>query len=84
MLFEKFVKTELTRGHYQVVIYYELQQGLTRQLCINELISKFGDEAPSFATVKRWFNEFNHAVVLRSTLREGRPKSVVLENIDAV
>ena len=51
-----------------------------------KLIFTFGDEAPSYATVKRWYNEFNsdrHS--LTDQFRKDRPKSVVgPENINAV
>ena len=32
---------------------------LSRQECIDQLISTFGDEALSYTTVKRWYNNFN-------------------------
>ena len=59
---------------------------MTRQECIDQLISTFGDEAPSYASVKRWYNEFNRGRhLLIEEFCKGRPKSVVgPENINAV
>ena len=50
---------ELTLENVREMIYYDFRRGLSRQKCINQLISSFGDEAPSYATVKRWYNEFD-------------------------
>ena len=68
------------------MIYYDFPSGLWRQKCIDQLISTFGDEAPSYATVKRWYNEFNRGRhSLTDEFRKGRPKSVVeTENINVV
>lgn len=77
---------DLTRENFRAMIFYDFRRGLTRQQCFDQLNSTFGDEAPHFATVKRWFNEFDRGrSSLQDQFREGRPKSVVLpENIDAV
>ena len=52
----------------------------------NQLVSTFGDEAPSKTTVDRWYQEFSLGRrSLQDEFREGRPTSVVLpETIDAV
>ena len=68
------------------IIFYNFRCGLTQQQYIDEVISILGDEAPSSASVYRWYGEFNRA---RSSLQyefpEGRPKSVVVpETIDTV
>ena len=77
---------ELTREKFRAMIYYNLRRRLSRQVCIDQLISTFGDETPSYDTMKRWYNEFNlgrHS--LTDEFRKGRPKSVVVpENINAV
>ena len=74
---------ELTREHFRAIIFHNFRRGLSRQECIDELKSLYGDEAPSYSTVKNWFNEFNRG--RRSLEDEGRPKTVVVpENIDAV
>ena len=47
----------------------------------------YAGEAPSYGTVKTWFNEFNCGLrSLKVEVREGRPNTTadVLENIDAV
>ena len=57
------------------MICYDFLRGLSRKECINQLISTFGDEAPSYATVKRWYNEFNRGChSLTDEFHKGRPK----------
>jgi len=50
------------------------------------IVFLYGDKAPSYSTVKKWYNEFNRGrSSLQDEFREGRPKSAVTpENIDAV
>ena len=50
---------ELTRENFRAMIYYDFRRRLSRQECIHLLIPTFGDEAPSYANVKRSYNEFN-------------------------
>ncbi|XP_031627958.1 uncharacterized protein LOC116343836 [Contarinia nasturtii] len=78
-------KMELTRENFRTMIYYEFRLGLSRQECIDQLVSTFGDEAPSFSTMKNWYNEFNRGRgLLKNEPHEGRLKSVVVpQNIDA-
>lgn len=77
---------ELTREHFRAIIFHNFRRGLSRQECIDELNSLYSDKAPSYSTVKNWYNEFNRGRrSLQDEFREGRPKSVVVpENIDAV
>lgn len=77
---------ELTREHFRAIIFHNFRRGLSQQQCISELNSLYGDEAPSQDTVYRWFREFSRGRnSLKDDFREGRPKSVVVqENIDAV
>ena len=77
---------ELNRKHFRAIIFYNFRRGLIQQQCINELLSIFGDEAPTKTTVYRWYGEFNRGrSSLQNEFREGRPKSVVVpEAIDAV
>ena len=77
---------ELTREHFRAIIFHNFRRGLSRQECIDELKSLYGDEAPSYSTVKNWYNEFNRGRrSLKDEFREGRPKTAVVpENIDAV
>ena len=76
----------LTRENFRAMIYYDFRRRLSRQEWINHLISTFVDKAPSYATVKHWYNEFNngrHSLI--NEFRKGSPKSVVgPENINAV
>jgi hypothetical protein len=40
--------------------------------------SLYGDKAPSYRTMKKWYNEFNlERSSLQDDFREGRPKSAV-------
>ena len=77
---------ELTREHFRVVIFYNFWRALLRQECIDELKSLYGDEAPSYSTVKPRFDEFSQGwCSLKENVCEGRPKTaVVSEKIDAV
>jgi histone-lysine N-methyltransferase SETMAR len=77
---------ELTREHYRAIIFHNFRRGLSRQGCADELSALYGFKAPSYSTVKNWYNEFNRGrCSLQDEQREGRPKSaVVQENIDAV
>ena len=77
---------ELTRENFRVIIYYDFRRGLSKQKCMDQLISTFSDKAPPYSTVKRWYNEFNpghHS--LTDQFCKVRPKSVVgPENINTV
>ncbi|XP_037952518.1 uncharacterized protein LOC119682999 [Teleopsis dalmanni] len=77
---------ELTREHCRAIIFQNFRRGLSRQECIGELKSLYGDEAPSYSTVKNWLNEFNRGRrSLKDEFREGRPKTAVVpDNIDVV
>ncbi|XP_037958961.1 uncharacterized protein LOC119688351 [Teleopsis dalmanni] len=79
-------KMELTLGHFHAIIFHNFRRGLSRQECNDELKSLYGDEAPSYSIVKKWFNEFNRGRrSFNDEYREGRPKTAVVpENIDAV
>ncbi|GFT77404.1 histone-lysine N-methyltransferase SETMAR [Nephila pilipes] len=59
---------------------------LSRQECFDELNSLYNDKAPSYSTVKNWYNEFNRGrCSIQDESRAGRPKSVVVpEKINAV
>ena len=77
---------ELIRYHFRAIIFHNFRRELSRQKCIDELISLFGDKPPSYSTVKDLFSEFNCGRrPLNDEVREGRPKTAVVpENIDAV
>ena len=68
------------------IFFYNFQHGLTKQQCINEFNSIFGDEAPSRTSVYRRYGELNRArSSLQGEFRKGSPKSVVVpKTIDAV
>ena len=77
---------ELTCENFSTMIYYDFRCGLSRQECSDQLISTFDDEASFYATLKRWYNEFNRGChSLTDEFRKGRPKSVIgSENINSV
>ena len=50
---------QLSREHFLSIIFYNFRRGLSRQDYIDELKSLNGDEAPSYSTLKNWFNEYN-------------------------
>ena len=77
---------KLNREHFRAIIFYNFRRGLTQQQCIDELNSIIGDEAPSRASVYRWYGELNQGrSSLQDEFRKGRPKSnVVPETIGAV
>ena len=67
---------ELTRENFRAMIYYNFWRGFSRQECIDQRIFTFDDEAPSYPTVKRWYNEFNRVRhSLAKEFHKGRPKS---------
>ena len=47
---------ELIREHFRAIIFHNFRRGLSRQECIDELKFLYGDEAPSYSTMKNWFN----------------------------
>lgn len=69
----------LNREHFRAMVFYDFKGGLTEQQCADRLTSTFGDEAPTAATVSRWYSEFN-----RSSDGDDSPKSVELpqKNVD--
>lgn len=77
---------ELNREHFRAIIFHNFRRGLSRQECFDELNSLYSDKAPSYSTVKNWFNEFNRGrCSIQDESRAGRPKSVVVpENINVV
>ncbi|GFU33705.1 hypothetical protein NPIL_562891 [Nephila pilipes] len=77
---------ELNREHFRAIIFHNFRRGLSRQECFDELNSLYSDKAPSYSTVKNWYNEFNRGrCSIPDESRAGRPKSVVVpEKINAV
>uniref|UniRef100_A0A182RL81 HTH_48 domain-containing protein n=1 Tax=Anopheles funestus TaxID=62324 RepID=A0A182RL81_ANOFN len=68
---------ELTREHFRAIIFHNVRRGLYRQDCFDELKSLYCDEAPSYTTVKNWYNEFNRGRrSIKDKFREGRPKTL--------
>ncbi|GFU41222.1 hypothetical protein NPIL_661871 [Nephila pilipes] len=77
---------ELNREHFRAIIFHNFRRGLSRQECFDELNSLYSDKAPSYSTVKNWYNEFNRGrCSIQDESRAGRPKSVIVpEKINAV
>lgn len=77
---------ELTRENFRSMIFYDFGFGFTQQQSIDRLNTAFGDEAPSRASVYRWFSEFQLGrCSLSQASGAGRPKSAITqENITAV
>ena len=67
---------ELTRENLRAMIFYDFRFGLNQQEFLDRMITAFGNEAPSKATIYRWFSEFQRGrVSLSDDPREGRPKT---------
>ena len=47
---------ELIHEHFHAITFHNFRCGLLRQECIDELKFLYGDEAPSYSTMKNWFN----------------------------
>ena len=66
---------ELTREHFRAIIFHNFRRELSQQECIDELKFLYGYEAPSYSTVKNWYNEFNRGRrSIEDEFRESRPK----------
>ncbi|CAH1998361.1 unnamed protein product [Acanthoscelides obtectus] len=72
--------------HFRAIIYYNFQRQLSQQVCLAELLSVFGNEAPHQSTSSRWYGEFKRGwVSLSDDPRVGAPKTAVTQEIvDAV
>lgn len=68
------------------VILYNFQRGLSAATCHEEMLSTIGHEAPSQATIFRWYSRFKTGHMdLDDDPREGRPKTATDEgNVAAV
>ena len=47
---------KLIREHFAAITFHNFLRGLSRQECIDELKFLYGEEAPSYSTMKNWFN----------------------------
>jgi [histone H3]-lysine36 N-dimethyltransferase SETMAR len=77
---------DLTQENYRAIIFYNFKRKLSPKNCVAELVSVFGDEAPSRAAVYRWYSEFQRGRTSLGKQYGGGPSktAVVPENIDAV
>ena len=61
----------------RAVIQYLYKKGLTSKAIHADMVSTLGDDAPSYATVKRWVGEFKRGrQSLEDDVRPGRPVTV--------
>lgn len=77
---------ELTNEHFRIMIYYDFKKGLSAYECKESLDSTFSEQAPSLATIYRWFKEFERK---RDSVQHqkgaGRPPTAVTDkNVAAV
>lgn len=77
---------ELNREHMRAILFYNWKRGLSASDCRIEMSGALGMDAPSKATICRWYNEFKRGKnSFEDDPRSGRPStSVTDENIDAV
>lgn len=77
---------ELSREAFRSMIYYDFRVGLSDKDCHERLCLVFGDEAPSYMSVFRWYKEFQRGrTSLHDEHREGRPRTAVTpENVATV
>lgn len=76
----------LSRRDFRAMIFYDFSQGKSYQQCHHTLKRCFGDQAPSKATVFRWYRHFlSGQTNIEDDDRCGRPPtSVTPENISKV
>ena len=75
---------ELERRDFRAMIYYDFERGLKHGECLAQLLRTFGDNAPSRATVSRWFAEFKKGrEILKDETHPGRPPTAVVPETDA-
>ena len=77
---------ELNREHIRAILFYNWKRGLSASDCQIEMSGALAVDAPSKATIFRWYNEFKRGKnSCEDDPRSGRPStSVTDENIDAV
>ncbi|XP_065064059.1 protein GVQW3-like [Rhopilema esculentum] len=77
---------ELERCDFRAMIYYDFKRGLKQEECLAQFLQTFGDNAPSRATVFRWFAEFKRGrESLKDETHPGRPPTAVVpETVAAV
>ena len=74
---------EIERRDFRAMIYYNFKRGLKQGECLAQLLQTFGDNAPSRATVSRWFAEFKRGGGLKDETHPGRPPTAVVPETDA-
>ena len=70
----------LEKEQYRSVFRYLFLKGQTRTEIFKELNEVYGADSPSFATIKRWFNDFDEE-------KPGRPREInenLTENLTKV
>lgn len=68
-------RIELNQEHFGAMIFYDLRCGLNKNQCADQLASICDVEAPSCATVFRYFSEHNRGYTsFQDEFHEGRPR----------
>ena len=63
---------------YRAVIMFLLKKGCRVTAIHQRLVAMYGDSAPNYCTVTRWFNEFKCVrQFLEDDFRSGRPSDAV-------
>ena len=77
---------EVGSQEFRMMMFYDSKRGLSAAESLANLNAAFGDEAPSRATVFRWFAEFKRGrTSFEDEPRSGCPSTVVTGgNVDAV
>ena len=61
--------------------FFFYRSGLSRQECIDEHKSLFGNKAPSYGTVENWFIELNYGRrSLKDEVREGEVRELIMQD----
>lgn len=69
---------EITKFENRVVIKFLLKEGCNVTAGHQHLVAVYGDSAPNYCTVTRWFNEFKRGhQSLEDDPRSGRPSDAV-------